>query len=757
MQTWSRRRIETILLALLGITAVIPFRFFPEPPAWFLSEMGCLSVFFGLAVLCQTWGSRFRPSRVATTACMFFLCATPIVFAMLARAFGAPIPFEMSGLTTFASVSLALAVADSSRRISSLSVVTSGFLILFCAAISDDQNAVILPLLWMLICVWHLVANRWERLDLAMPHSVERTWSLRPRIILIALIALLIGGYAIKGRTPSSKPFEFGFMPTSGGTGWSDPAARRGVGSGDEAIAAKDHAESFGAVDSDIFLESTESTLFDMFNDSLGPPKKKKNVSERRQGMNNENVIPMHEKAARTDQGAGSFSTERLPAKKHTHAKSVLSTDIVQWDGPTGIRLAMHRYDTFDGQEWSQSSNLSNPTLTRIDIKEAPWFFDPASRDSFLSEPDAVSVGLLKIIGLDSQRLPVPMLTSGVHIKKIDRQDFFAISKDGCFFMPGRIKVPPLTVIHVANALLTEDDIREKLHAKSELAATVPHMHSLEPSTANLINELVQSAGVRALKPTDQLASCIDQLRTEFTFDRHADTAASTLREFLQSRQGGDHLFATTAALMAQKLGLPSRLVTGFYVRPDAYEITAGHSCVQAEDVHVWAEVQLDDGRWFEIEPTPGYIPPHYKPSWGLLARKFAVAHWPLMLGSTLSIFLVYLTRRIWVDLLLSTAWYLSGFLKPRQRTRLAVGIIEARARVAGTVRPVGQSQRAWLEDLVRPDSNVAVVAKRFTDSADSLFFGNSNELAHQDSLQLVSLLRVRTIISLKHKTTPSV
>ena len=754
MQTWSRRRIETTLLALLGIAAVIPFRFYPESRGWFLAEMISLVLFFALAVFLQVLGSGFRPAGVVTRICLGCLLTTPILFAFLARAFGAAIPFEMSALTTFGAGSLGMAIADSTKRIWALSLVTSGFLVLFCAAISDAQFAVSLPLLWMLVCVWHLVANRWERLDLAMPESVERTWSLRPRIVLIALIVLVIGVYAIRGRTPGSKPFQFGFMPTSGGTGWSDPAARSGVGTGDEAIAAKDHAESFGAVDSEIFLESTESTLFDMFNDSLGPPKKKKNVWERRQGMANENVIPMHEKAARTDQGAGSFSTERLPAKKHTHAKSVLSTDVVQWDGPTGIRLAMHRYDTFDGHEWSQSQDLSESRLTRIDISEAPWFFDPASRDSFLSEPDAVSVGLLKIIGLDSQRLPVPMLTSGIHIKKVDRQDFFAIDEDGCFFMPGRVKVPPLTVVHVASSQLSEDEIREHLHAKSELAAKTPHMDGLDVSTAKMIEDLVQSARVRALKPTDQLVSCIAKLRADFTFDRHAENSATTLSEFLESRQGGDHLFATTAALMAQTLGFPSRLVTGFYVRPDAYEITAGHACVQPEDVHVWAEVKLDDGRWFEVEATPGYLPPHYQPSWGLLARKFAAAHWYEMLFTAISVLLIYVSRRFWMDILFSAIWCFSGWLRPRQRARLAVRIIEARARVAGSTRPRGKSQRAWLEDLVRPDSSVAPAAKRFADSADSLFFGNGRELPHKDAFQLVSLLRIRTIMSLNHKTT---
>ena len=754
MQTWSRRRVETIVLAFLGMAAVVPFRFYAEPRGWFLTEMVCVCMLFAFSAILQSWLVRLPYCKFFVRVSIACLCATPIVFAILARAFGSPIPFEISALATFGAAALGMAAAKTTPRVWSLSLVTSGFLVLFCAAISDKQDAVALPLLWMLICVWHLVANRWETLDLAMPESVERSWSLRPRIIIIALVVLIIGGYAIKHQLPSTKRFEFGFMPTSGGNGWTDPAARSGVGTGDQAIAAKDHAESFGAVDSDIFLESKESTLFDMFSDSLGPPKKQKNIWERRQGMGNENVIPMHEKAAKTDQGGSSFSTERLPTKKkHEVPTNAPSNSVVQWDGPTGIRLAMNRYDKFDGHEWTQSADLSEETLTRIDISDAPWFFDPSTRDSFLSSPKSVSVGLLKIIRLDSQRLPVPMLTAGIHIKEIVRQDFFALEKDGCFYMPGREKVPPLTVVHVATGQLMEDEIRAGLETANDSDISTQAAETLAPATAEMIKTIIEPVLAEHGKSTDQLTACIEKLRTEFAFDRQDIEAAGSLTEFLASRRGGDHLFATTAALIANQLGLTSRLVTGFYVRPDAYEITAGHACVLPNDVHVWAEVQLTDGRWFEIEPTPGYVQPHYKPSWGLLARKLATAHWPLILTSMVSLVIVYASRRFWLDLLLSTVWFLSRWLRPRQRIRLALKIIETRAHLAGSARPAGRSQRAWLEDLTRADLGVATATKRFADSADCLFFGHGHGLAHQDALQLVSLLRVRTIMSLKHST----
>jgi len=736
-------------LAVLAIASVIPLRFFVEPRFWFLTEMGVIGLASAVAEIAKRlegkWqGSKFMKPLAGSATLAIGLA--PLVFAVAARNFGSPIAFEMSALTTFGAVSLAMAVGATTNRTRSLSLIVSGFLVLFCASISDSPYAAALPLVWMLGCVWHLIANHWERLDLAMPASVQRTWSLRPSVMIIALVVLATGGYTAKNRMASPERLAFGWMPTSGGSEWSDPAARSGVGTGDAAIAAKDHAESFGAVDSDIFLESTESTLFDMFNDMIGEPQKKLNKWERRQAMGNENVVPMHERAAKSEQGGGTFSTERVPPKKHQHFRDAEDESVVQWDGPTGIRLAMQRYDTFDGADWSQAADWRNEKLARVDIGEATWFFDPVMRSVQSRNPDATSVGLLKVIRLDSQRLPVPMLTAGIHVKKVDRHDFFGVSEDGSFFMPGREKVPPLTVVHVASVGLMEDEIRDSL----ELHPVADGKSERDESLASFLDDWTR----RDDQPYDNLRSIVRHLRTDFTFDRDGETSATSLDEFLRTRRGGDHLFATTAALMARQIGLSSRLVTGFYVRPDSHDMAAGHASVLPHDVHVWAEVRLRDGRWFEIEPTPGFAPPHYRPSWRLLARRFAAAYWPMMVGGTLALASVYLSRRFWIDWLLTVIWNLARWLRPRQRTRLAIRIIEMRARLAGQRRPAGKSQRAWLEQLTRADARIAAAARRFSDAADVLFFGHGKEPSNRDAAVLVDLLRVRRIHALTKEAT---
>ncbi len=777
MPAWSRRRIETILLAALAIGSVIPLRFSVESRGWFIAETASLLLALSLVETMRAIGDRWRYSKHMVLAATAFLATSPVLYAVAARWFGSPIAFEMSALTTFGAISLALAVVATSNRTQSLSIVVSGFLVLFTASISDEQHAIVLPLVWMLGCVWHLVANRWERLDLALPESVQRTWSLRPVTLLGALLVLAGGGLAIKDRMTEPNRLTFGWMPSSGGNRWSDPAARKGVGTGDAAIAAKQHAESFGAVDSDIFLESTESSLFDMVNDMIGEPKKA--VWERRQAMGNDKVIPMHEKAAKSERGGGSFSTDRMPPKQHHHFHDASDTSVIQWDGPTGIRLAMHRYDSFDGVEWRQSADSMSGTLARVEHDTATWFFDPFLRMALLRDPDATSFGRVKVLRLQSQRLPAPMLTAGVHVKDVDRSDFFGVSEDGSFFMPGRERVPPLTVVHVASLKLTEDEIQASLTtipairpsdasatavesegnavqaSPPELAPTVaPSLQTGSAKVDQWIAACVEDWTVEGQTPYDQLRSMLDRLRTEFTFDRESSTAATSLEEFLTSRRGGDHLFATTAALMASQLGLKARLVTGFYVRPNSRDLAAGHACVMPRDVHVWAEVKLNDGRWFEIEPTPGYLPPIYRASWRLRIRRFVAAAWPALTCATMALTGLYLSRCWWIDRFLTILWALTGWLGTRRRMRLAMQIIELRARLAGQRRPAGRSQRAWLEQLTRADATISSAARQFTDAADVLFFGQGETAPNRDSIGLVELLRVRTIHTLAKKAT---
>jgi hypothetical protein len=691
----QRKRNESILLAILAIVSILPLRLYVESWGWFLAELGTMSLLLSLAIVAKSFDMHTagRSRRWANFAAVL-LGVTPIIFVILARGFGSPVAFEMFVLTAFGSASLAIAVSAASKHFNAMSLVMSGFLVVFSTSISDFPSAVWFAIVWMTVCVWHLVANNWERLDLCLPDSVRPTVGVRPVSVLLAVVLCLVGTMLVRDRFGESNRLTFGFMPVSGGSKWSDLAARSGVGTGDAAIAAKDHAESFGAVESEIFLESTEPTLFDMFNDTIGEPKMKRNEWERSQGMKNDNVIPMHHEAAKSEKGGSSFSTDRMPPTKHRHFSDTVDDAVIQWDGPSGIRLAMERFDTFDGVNWTNSANLADDELLKRKIDNHVWFFDRKLQNAAFGDADAVEVNLLKVLRLDTTRLPAPMMTAGLHIKDIDRQDFFGIDADGSLFMPGREKVPPLTVVNLASLKVTED-------------------------------ELIGSVAAYA-----DLKSIVNDLRSNYTLDRNTSTSSDKpVDEFLRTRRGGDHMFATVAALKAREIGLQSRIVTGFYIRPDSYDLAAGHACVTPDDVHVWTEIRLDSGRWFEIEPTPSYREPVYTPSMWLVAKRFIAAYWSHGTIIAGGFALLFLTRLIWVDWLLAVVWSLSWPFRGQQQLHIAMQIVEIRAKLIGIQRPVGTPQRDWMELLVASDCHLKDLVREFCNDADRSIFGGRNRI----------------------------
>lgn len=64
---------------------------------------------------------------------------------------------------------------------------------------------------------------------------------------------------------------------------------------------------------------------------------------------------------------------------------------------------------------------------------------------------------------------------------------------------------------------------------------------------------------------------------------------------------GDDEQYAAAMALAARQLGMPARVVLGFY--PPAG--VAGEVELTAEDLHVWAEVAFEGYGWVAFDPTP--------------------------------------------------------------------------------------------------------------------------------------------------------
>ncbi|MFC4113790.1 DUF3488 and transglutaminase-like domain-containing protein [Nonomuraea zeae] len=120
-----------------------------------------------------------------------------------------------------------------------------------------------------------------------------------------------------------------------------------------------------------------------------------------------------------------------------------------------------------------------------------------------------------------------------------------------------------------------------------------------------LFRELAQEATKGADAPIKQAYRLQSYLRTNAAYDVTAPPGHSLkgLEFFLQTtHRGTSEQFASTFALMARTLGLPSRVVVGF--RPG--QVSGGVYHVKSGHVMAWAEIKFDKLGWRPFYPTPG-------------------------------------------------------------------------------------------------------------------------------------------------------
>jgi hypothetical protein len=124
------------------------------------------------------------------------------------------------------------------------------------------------------------------------------------------------------------------------------------------------------------------------------------------------------------------------------------------------------------------------------------------------------------------------------------------------------------------------------------------------PPKIGVFRSLAQRVTRNARSPYQQASLLEHYLRTSAVYDVTSPPGHSlaSLEYFLRStHRGTSEQFASSFALLARTLGLPSRVVVGF--RPGtpadgAFQVLSG-------DVLVWPEIQFKDLGWMAFNPTP--------------------------------------------------------------------------------------------------------------------------------------------------------
>ncbi|WP_457966442.1 transglutaminase-like domain-containing protein [Arthrobacter sp. D1-29] len=142
---------------------------------------------------------------------------------------------------------------------------------------------------------------------------------------------------------------------------------------------------------------------------------------------------------------------------------------------------------------------------------------------------------------------------------------------------------------------------------------TLPDALEVPPVVGSQANDLSADAPtaidrVRQIEAHFQKTGAFSNgLVTEGQLPSVSGHGSARIRSLLTAKQmlGDDEQYAVSMSLMLRHLGIPSRVVMGFYPDPTSPENGAGEVKITGKDVHAWVEVAFDRVGWVSFDPTP--------------------------------------------------------------------------------------------------------------------------------------------------------
>lgn len=596
---------------------------------------------------------------------------------------------------------LGLALTALARRVTAarLAVVIALFEVLIGASLVDGPLLTALTTAFAIGGAGWLLAGYWSNLPTASTASRPPLPGISAALVVVASIAAV----ALIGPATAATAL-IGLVPSSGGSDWSDPEARSGVGDGPNEVEARDSADSIGFTQSDVYLESDQPSLYDAFSETFGEPVQK-DRNDRAIALGPNQVTGQREHPSEDHKAGYEFSTHRKSPRPQNPGGQAADALLYQ-RGRLPAHLRLVAYHEYDGQRWLEGRAPGSDAVIHAEGPSSPWL--KLERPEFRFLTGCVEQRL-KLGTLETAVVPAPAHLTRFRVGSVNRVDFFEWAQPGIVRMSGRT-IPPGTVVDLEVAT-------PRLAALRALPFTEPPGFAGETDADTTVTSPTAARLARTWtegipRGWRQVEAVVEGLRQHGVHDRLAVAPADcpdVLEYFLGSaRRGPDYLFATAAALMLRSLGYPTRVVGGLYADPERYDPIARHVPVTSADAHLWAEVQVPGGIWVAIEPTPGFdlMPPVLDPLERFQAALAATVRWlarhaVALVLATATVGLLIRRRREALDLACTLGWWLRT---PRDAPSRAVlgtlRLVERRASWAGRPRGLGMTTTRWCDSV---------------------------------------------------------
>jgi len=267
---------------------------------------------------------------------------------------------------------------------------------------------------------------------------------------------------------------------------------------------------------------------------------------------------------------------------------------------PEGARIRLAGMDEFDGQV--------------INVVDG----GPGSSSAFTPirsnmSPDAEGMPVTLQIDIDSYNdvwVPQAGLVSefrfdGDDADELRRSTYYSSGSATAVATPGLHKGDSYTVQTVIPAAVTDKQLGDAEFG----AVRLPKNDNVPEELTALASEVVSEAET----PVEQVQALASFLSEDGFFSHGLEgeviSRAGHTSERISTLIGGDQMigddeqYAVAMSLLAGELGIPARVVMGFY--PDEKDEGAATFSATGENIHAWVEVNFDGFGWVPFDPTP--------------------------------------------------------------------------------------------------------------------------------------------------------
>jgi transglutaminase-like putative cysteine protease len=307
-------------------------------------------------------------------------------------------------------------------------------------------------------------------------------------------------------------------------------------------------------------------------------------------------AFPESAREARVDSGVGTGLNPLIDLGDDLRRDDTVPAVTYVTDAPGGLYLRLATLDKFNGINWEPDAR-TDPENDIADFPPAPGLTDAVPRAGYSATIEVQELG--------GHWLPVPYPATSVEgVDGVWRwePDGLAVRSTGA---DARGQDYDVTFLDI------QPD-RAQLTADTEPEVPSRYLDLPEPLPEAIVQMAEQVAGTgstyqRAIALQDFFADGDFTYSVEAPVEEGYDgSGVGVIERFLEARSGYCVHFASSMAVMARVVGIPSRVVVGF--QPGESQLVGGVPGfeVSSADLHAWPELYFEGIGWLRFEPTPG-------------------------------------------------------------------------------------------------------------------------------------------------------